>query len=81
MMFGLPVISTNEGGIADLVNNGETGFIVKKQNPEKLAEKIKHLIDNPQKAILMGERGREDFLEKYTLEVFERRMAHILNQI
>jgi len=81
MMFGLPVISTNEGGIPDIVKNGETGFIVDKQNPEKLAEKIKHLIDNPEKASLMGEKGREHFLEKYTLEVFERRIVHILNQI
>ena len=81
MMFGLPVISTNEGAIPEIVNNGETGFIVDKQNPEKLAEKINHLIDNPQKAILMGEKGRQFFLEKYTLEVFERRLAHILNQI
>ena len=81
MMFGLPVISTNEGGILDIVKNGETGFIVDKQNPEKLAEKLKHLIDNPEKVSLMGKKGREYFIEKYTLEVFERRMVHILNQI
>jgi len=81
MMFGLPVISTNEGGITDIVKNGETGFIVDKQNQEKLAEKIKHLIDNPEKASLIGEKGRKHFLEKYTLEVFERRIVHILNQI
>ena len=81
MMFGLPVISTSEGGIPDIVQDGETGFIVDKQNPKKLAEKIKQLIDNPEKASLMGEKGRQYFLEKYTLEVFERRMVHILNQI
>lgn len=81
MMFGLPVISTNEGGILDIVKNGETGFIVDKQNPEKLAEKLKHFIDNPEKVSLMGKKGREYFIEKYTLEVFERRIVHILNQI
>ena len=81
MMFGLPIIATNEGGIPDIVKNGETGFIVDKQNPEKLAEKIKHLIDNPEQASFMGEKGRQYFLEKYTLEVFERRIVHILNQI
>ena len=81
MMFGLSIISTKEGGIPDIVKHGETGFIVDKQNPEKLAKKIKYLIDNPQKACLMREKGREYFLEKYTLDVFERRMEHILNQI
>ena len=81
MMFGLPVISTNEGGIPDIVKNGETGFIIENQNPNKLAEKIKWFIDNPEQAILMGEKGREHFLENYTLEIFENRLTHILNQI
>jgi glycosyltransferase involved in cell wall biosynthesis len=81
MMFGLPVISTSEGGIPDIVKDGETGFVIDKQNPNQLAEKIKWFIDNPEEAILMGEKGREHFLENYTLEIFERRMVHILNQI
>ena len=81
MMFGLPVISTSEGGIPDIVKDGETSFVIDKQNPNQLAEKIKWFIDNPEEAILMGEKGREHFLENYTLEIFERRMVHILNQI
>ena len=81
MMFGIPVISTSEGGIPDIVKDRETGFVIDKQNPNQLAEKIKWFIDNPEEAILMGEKGREYFLENYTLEIFERRMAHILNQI
>ena len=81
MQFGLTIISSNEGGIPDIVKNDETGFVIENQNPNKLAEKIKHLIDNPEKASLMGEKGRQYFLEKYSLEVFERRMIHILNQI
>jgi glycosyltransferase involved in cell wall biosynthesis len=81
MMFGLPVISTSEGGIPDIVQDGETGFIVDKQNPKKLAEKIKYLIENPDNAILMGKKGQEMFFKHYTLEIFEERLTHILNQI
>ena len=81
MMFGLPVISTNEGGIPDIVKNGETGFIIENQNPNKLAEKIKWFIDNPEETNSMGEKGREHFLENYTLEIFENRLTHILNQV
>jgi glycosyltransferase involved in cell wall biosynthesis len=81
MMFGLPIISTSEGGIPDIVQDGETGFIVDKQNPKELAEKIKYLIENPDNAILMGKKGQEMFFKHYTLEVFEERLTHILNQI
>jgi glycosyltransferase involved in cell wall biosynthesis len=81
MQFGLPIISSNEGGIPDIVKDGETGFIVEKQKPKQLAEKIKWLIDHPKEVCLMGEKGQKYFLEHYTLEVFEKRMTHILNQI
>jgi len=81
MQFGLPIISSNEGGITDIVKDSETGFIVEKQKPKLLAEKIKWLIDHPKEARLMGEKGQKYFLEHYTLEIFEKRMKHILNQI
>ena len=52
-----------------------------KQNSNQLADKIKWFIDNPEQASLMGEKGREHFLENYTLEIFENRLTQILNQI
>ena len=33
MQQGLPCISTNEGGIASIIDDGKTGFLVEKQNP------------------------------------------------
>ena len=81
MMFGLPVISTNEGGIPDIVRNSETGFVIDRQNSNQLAEKINWFIDNPEQAVLFGKNGKEHFLGKYTLEVFEKRLTHVLKQI
>jgi glycosyltransferase involved in cell wall biosynthesis len=81
MQFNLPIISTNEGGIADIVKNNETGFIIEKENSKQLSEKIKWLIDNPQKAKLMGEKGRDYFLKNYTSEVFEIRLKKILQDV
>ena len=80
-MFKLPVISTDEGGIPDIIKNNETGFIVEKENSQQLSEKIKWLIDNPQKAKLMGEKGRKHFLKNYTLEVFEKKLIKILQDV
>mgnify|MGYP000722066933 CR=1 FL=1 len=42
---------------------------------------IKWFIDYPERAILMGKNGKEHFLENYTLEIFENKLTHILNQI
>ncbi len=38
--FGLPVVSTNVGGLPEVVTDGETGYIVSPGDPEALAEAI-----------------------------------------
>ena len=81
MQFGLPVISTGEGGIPDIIKDRETGFIINKKNPIYLAEKIKYLIENPNDSIIMGKKGKDLFFKHYTLEIFEKRITYILNQI
>ena len=43
---GLPVISTNVGGIKDIVDD-ETGFLVDQRSPDQLADKIVTLKNNP----------------------------------
>lgn len=38
--FCMPVITTNVGGIGEVIEDGKTGFVVEKENPEKLAQAI-----------------------------------------
>jgi glycosyltransferase involved in cell wall biosynthesis len=78
MMYGLPVISTDEGGITDIVINEKTGYIVEKKNNIDLASKIIKLIDK-EKRISMGVNGRKRFEENFTLEKFEEKILHILD--
>jgi glycosyltransferase involved in cell wall biosynthesis len=40
MASGLPVIATRTGGTPELVRDGATGFLVEKEKPEQIAEKI-----------------------------------------
>ncbi|MDC3319267.1 glycosyltransferase family 4 protein [Flavobacteriaceae bacterium] len=81
MMFSLPIISTSEGGIPDIVKDGETGFIVNKQNSNQLAEKIKWLIEHPEEASIMGKKGSTRFMKYFTLNIFEKKLVNILSQI
>ena len=59
MQFSLPVVSTFEGGIPDIVENGKTGFLVKQEDVEALAEKLEILINNPRLREQMGQHGRK----------------------
>ena len=54
-----PVIATNVGGIPELMKDGETGFLIKKDSPEELFEKLSMLLNNLEEAKKMGEKGKE----------------------
>ena len=79
MEQGLPVISTNEGGIPDIIDNGNSGYTVEKNNPMDLASAIELLIKDLELCISMGKAGRKLFEENFTEEVFEKKMKECLN--
>lgn len=79
MQHHLPCVSTTEGGIPGIIDDGKTGFLVPKHDAETLAEKIQTLLSDATLRQRMGEAGREKFEKEFTLEVFEKRMAEILS--
>ena len=80
MQQGLPCISTNEGGIPDIIDEGKTGFIVEKRNARQLADRIRYLIEHPESCKEMGENGYKKYRSQFTLQMFEERMKGILKK-
>ena len=66
--MSVPVVATAVGGMRYSVADNETGFLVEPKKPEKLAEKINYLLDNPEILKQMGEKGRTRFMKLFTLE-------------
>lgn len=81
MAAGLPVISTFEGGIPDIIKNGVNGFVIEQQNVEMLANQMEILVGNPVLCKKMGKVGREKFENKFEIEIFEHKLSEILQQI
>lgn len=79
MQHYLPVVSTFEGGIPSVVDDGVTGYLVPGRDIEVLADKLEYLILNPLTRIRMGIAGRKKYEEKFTLPIFENRIVDILN--
>ena len=44
--LGVPVVTMNSGGMAELVKNGVTGTLVNDPTPEEIALKLKETIEN-----------------------------------
>ena len=81
MQHSLPVVSTCEGGIPDVVEDTITGYLVPKKDSYALAEKIEILIKNPDLRTKMGKAGREKYEKEFTLQAFETNLLNIFNQV
>ena len=67
-----PVVVTNVGGIPELMRNNETGFLIKKEDHDKLFEKLEILINNKTMAKKMGMAGREFISNNFSWEIISK---------
>lgn len=67
MACGLPVVSTNDGGPAETVVDGETGLLVPPRDPAALAAGILALLGDAARRRELGANARRRVLAHYTL--------------
>ncbi len=65
---GLPVVTTNAGGIPDIVTDGETGFVVAVDDHQALAHRALELLSDCNQAVTMTRQAREE-CRQYTWAV------------
>ena len=65
MACGCPVVTSDADGFREVVEDGTTGFIVPKGDPEASAGAIQRFIDNPELCHTMGAAGRARVLRLY----------------
>lgn len=63
---GVPVVSTNAGGIPYLVRNGETGLLVDQGNDEALAAATLRLLRDDALALRIGDAARDECVTRFT---------------
>lgn len=80
MQHSLPIISTPVGAIPDMVTDGDNGLLIPENDPVALADAMRKLIETPQLAHDMGERGYARFIQHYTKNVFECNLVNILSE-
>ncbi|MEO8285773.1 MAG: glycosyltransferase family 4 protein [Chloroflexota bacterium] len=72
MAVGKPVIASRIGGLPDLVNDSETGFLVPPADPAALAAAMKRLLDDPSLREHMGQAGKLKVRQFFASTVVER---------
>ncbi|MDX6582326.1 MAG: hypothetical protein QOI10_1510 [Solirubrobacterales bacterium] len=61
-----PIVATDVGGIGEAIEDGVTGRLVAARDPGALAGAIVDLIDDPQRARLLGEAARRRVIERFS---------------
>lgn len=75
MAMAKPILATQVGDIPQIL--GDTGYLVKPNSPEEMADKIQWIFDNLDEANAKGKRARERCVEHYSIET----MAKLLEQV
>jgi glycosyltransferase involved in cell wall biosynthesis len=59
MAAGIPVVASRVGGLPDLVAHGDSGLLVRPEDPADLARSLVRLLRDPAAAQALGRRGRQ----------------------
>jgi D-inositol-3-phosphate glycosyltransferase len=80
MACGTPVVASQVGGLAFLVQDGITGFTVPDQDPELLADRLAKLLDQPALRLQMGQQAA-DFARGYSWQQIARQISDLYQEL
>jgi glycosyltransferase involved in cell wall biosynthesis len=73
---GVPVISTDVGGVKDILLEGETGFVVPKNDVKSFSEKLQLLIENKEIRSNMSQNGWNYVRDKFMYTTLVKNMEN-----
>jgi glycosyltransferase involved in cell wall biosynthesis len=65
---GLPVVATNVGGTAEIVQDGVTGLLIGARSPDQIARAVLRLLDAPEQARQLGRAAAQRMREQFSLD-------------
>ncbi|MDF2592899.1 MAG: glycosyl transferase group 1 [Clostridia bacterium] len=83
MAAGLPIITTNRGGNAEVVKQeyGNGIALDDYSNPNAFADKINYFLDNPTEAVALGKAGRKLAVKKYGWDRVANNLLKLFDRI
>lgn len=81
MYAGLPVVASDFGELAQAVREENCGIMVDSTKPEQIADAIIFLLNNPEEARKMGERGRKAVEKKYNWQIESQKLLKVFDNL
>ncbi len=80
MSMEIPTVSTRIAGIAELIDNGNTGYLIHSGDPDGLNAVLRHAMDHPDDQIALGKAGRAFVIDEFNITTNGKRLAQIFNE-
>ncbi|OHA91131.1 MAG: hypothetical protein A2758_01485 [Candidatus Zambryskibacteria bacterium RIFCSPHIGHO2_01_FULL_49_18] len=81
MSYAKAVITTERATLEGYFEGGKDGLVVPTENVSELRAAIKTLLDDPQRAKIMGEAVRNKVRSQFTMEIFSRKLAEVFREV
>ena len=81
MRASLPVVASNVGGMAELVEEGVSGYLVPAGDIAALAERLQRFIANPALCQQMGQAARQRFCQQFTLPLHGEKISRLYAEL
>jgi glycosyltransferase involved in cell wall biosynthesis len=79
--YGLPIVATRIGAIGEIVQDGESGYLVAPQSADALADRLKRLLDDPSLCERFGACGRDWVGRRYSWDATGSRIATHIQRV
>lgn len=81
MAAGVPVVASQVGGLAEIIDHDKTGVLVYSRNPDSLAWGIKHVLSNPDHARWLVQNARETAQKAYSWKAIAKRTVNLYREV
>jgi colanic acid/amylovoran biosynthesis glycosyltransferase len=81
MAVGIPVITTYHAGNAELVEDGESGFLIQEKDSDALANRIIHLIEHKKTYNRFAKNGRKKIVSEFDIKKTVQRLESIFHSL
>ena len=76
--YGKPVVASRVGSLAEIVEDGKTGFLFEMMNSKKMATKLLKFVKNENLSKTMGENARNKCQKEYDTNTHMKKIIEIL---
>lgn len=81
MNCALPIVATDVGDNSYLVENEQNGFLVEVNDYKAMAEKLKELIEKPNRRHQMGIASYDRLAQNFSFETFQQKYLNIISKV